>query len=170
MAIIAKGSSFTPCPAGLHQGVCADVIDLGMVDGQFGLKHKVTLVFQVNEPMDDGRPFLVQRRYTVSLDQKASLRKDLESWRGRPFTADELKGFDLEKLLGVNCQLNVQQSDRDGTTYANITAIVPLSRGMAKMAVSGYIRKKDREPEQQAATVNGDDDTYTADDSSSVPF
>ena len=167
MAIIAKGSSFVPCPAGLHQAVCCDVVDLGNVESVYGVKHKVTLVFQVNEPMDDGRPFLVQRRYTVSLDQKSSLRKDLESWRGRPFTADELKGFDLEKLLGVNCQLNVQQNDRDGTTYANITAIVPLSRGMSKMAVAGYIRKKDREPDQQPANANGDD-TFTADDS--VPF
>ena len=31
MAIIAKGSSFVPCPAGLHQAVCCDVIDLGIV-------------------------------------------------------------------------------------------------------------------------------------------
>ena len=169
MPIMAKGSSFVPCPAGLHQAVACDIIDLGNVESQFGVKHKVTLVFQVNEPMDDGRPFLVQRRYTLSLDQKASLRKDLESWRGRPFTADELKGFDLEKLLGVNCQLNIQHTDRDGSTYANITAIVPLSRGMAKMAAAGYIRKKDREPEQQPATAAGDDDTFAGDDSS-VPF
>ena len=169
MPIIAKGSSFVPCPAGLHQAVAVDVIDLGNVELVYGVKHMVTLVFQVNEPMDDGRPFLVQRRYTLSLDQKASLRKDLESWRGKPFTADELKGFDLERLIGINAQLNVQHADRDGSTYANITAIVPLSRGMAKMAAAGYIRKKDREPEQQPATAAGDDDTFAGDDSS-VPF
>ena len=168
MAIIAKGSSFTPCPAGLHQAACCDVVDLGNVESVYGVKHKVSLVFQVAEPMEDGRPFLVQRRYTLSLDQKASLRKDLESWRGRPFTADELKGFDLEKLVGVNCQLNIQHDDNNGTTYANITAIVPLGRGMAKITPAGYIRKKDREPETEPTMTNGDADTFTAD--TSVPF
>ena len=169
MAIIAKGSSFVPCPAGLHQAVACDVIDLGMVDGAFGLKHKVALVWQVNEPMDDGRPFLVQRRYTLSLDEKASLRKDLESWRGKPFTATEVKGFDLEVLLGVNCQLNIQHTEKNGSTYANVTAVVPLSKGMPKMAVASYIRKKDREPEQAVTTTNGDDETFVGDDSS-MPF
>jgi hypothetical protein len=168
MAIVAKGSNFVPCPAGLHQAVCADVIDNGMVEGVYGTKHKVTLVFQVNVSMDNGKPFLVQRRYTLSLDQKANLRKDLESWRGKPFSADELKGFDLEKLLGVNAQLNVQQTDRDGTTYANITAIVPLGKGMPKMKVAGYVRKQDREPDTEPGATT-DDDTFEA-DNSAVPF
>jgi hypothetical protein len=167
VAIVAKGSNFTPCPAGIHQAVCCDVVDLGMVDGTYGAKHLVSLVFQVNEPMDDGRPFLVQGRYTLSLNEKANLRKVLESWRGKPFNAEELKGFDLEKLIGVNGQVNIQHNEKNGSTYANITAIVPLGRGMQKMAVANYTRRKDRQPDQEPANATGEEE-FVADDS--VPF
>ena len=45
-----------------------------------------------------GRRFDVARVYTLCLHERAALRKDLESWRGRKFTEQELDGFDLEKL------------------------------------------------------------------------
>ena len=43
------------------------------------------------EKMDSGEPFLVWKRYTLSLGDKATLRAHLEAWRGRKFTADELE-------------------------------------------------------------------------------
>ena len=157
MPIIAKAGesrSFVPCPPGLHQGVCCDVVDLGMVKTQFGdgeakLKHMVRIVWQVDHAMEDGKRFTVQRRYTLSLHEKAALRHDLESWRGKPFTFDELAGFDLERLIGVNGQLNVMHQTRDGETYANVQGIVPLGRGMTKMTVENYIRVKDRTEQEQ---------------------
>ena len=39
--------------------------------------------------------------------EKANLSKDLTSWRGRPFTEDEKKGFDISNLVGKVCQINV---------------------------------------------------------------
>ena len=173
MAIIATGSTFTPCPAGLHQACCVDVVDLGVIEttymGETKKQHKVTLVFQVAELMEDGRPYLAQRRYTLSLDAKANLRKDLESWRGKPFTPEQLRGFDLETLIGVNCQINVQHADRDGQTYANITAIVPLGRGMAKIAPVEYVRKKDRDPKPAPVEMPNGDEVFEGQDES-VPF
>lgn len=38
----------------------------------------------------------ISQTYTLSLNQKSALYKDLIAWRGRPFTDDELKGFDLK--------------------------------------------------------------------------
>lgn len=99
--------------------------------------------------MDDGKPFIVQKRYTASLHEKSKLRPELESWRGRAFTEDELKEFDLEKLLGANCLLNVAHVVKDGKTYANVTAVMPLKRGMEKLVATNYTRVVDRKPEQQ---------------------
>jgi hypothetical protein len=154
MSIIATAgtkSTFEPAPPGLHQGVCVDVIDMGMLEVTFSgttkKQHKIRLAFQLNTDMDDGKPFLVQKRYTLSLHEKASLRKDLESWRGRPFTEEEGLGFDVETVIGANAQVNVQQIQRDGETYANIISLVPLAKGMKKMQARGYVRVKDRTDE-----------------------
>ncbi|MHA1379626.1 MAG: hypothetical protein ACTSRG_14730 [Candidatus Helarchaeota archaeon] len=47
----------------------------------------------------------------MSLHAKATMRKFLESWRGKKFTKEELEGFDLQKILGKPCQLQIIHSD-----------------------------------------------------------
>ena len=166
MPIIARGSTpRTPAPAGVHQAVCVDVIDLGMVkstyEGKESLKHKVNIRWQIDEvdPEHEGRRFQVQKRYTLSLHEKAGLRKDLQSWRGKPFTAEEVKGFDVERLLGVNCQINVVHvTSSDGNVYGNVDAIMPLGKGMPKIEPLDYIREVDRKPTDQPGREPGSDD------------
>jgi hypothetical protein len=137
---------------------------MGLLEVTFGgttkTQHKVRLVWQIDEAMDDGRRFIVQKRYTLSLHKKANLRKDLESWRGRAFTEEELAGFDLEVLLDVNCFLNIVHVVKDSATYANVASIMPLKKGMAKMDAEGYIRVQDRKPEgdEDPTPVLTDDD------------
>lgn len=148
MAIIAKKpeSSFSPCPEGLHQAVCVDVVDLGIVKGQFGEKHKVELRWQVDvEDEQRGKRYELRKWYTLSLHEKSNLRKDLECWRGRKFTEAELAGFDLEALLKANCQLQVIHNISDeGRTFDNVQAIVPHNAKIPKIAPQEYIRQKDR--------------------------
>lgn len=148
MPIIARKpeSSFTPCPEGLHQAVCVDVVDLGIVSGQFGEKHKVEVRWQVDvEDEQRGKRYELRKWYTLSLHEKANLRKDLECWRGRKFTENELAGFDLEHLIGVNCQLQVIHNISDeGKTYDNVQAIVPHNSKIPKIAPQDYTRQKDR--------------------------
>lgn len=164
MAIIATaGETFVPAPSGLHPAVCVDVVDMGKLKVTFGqetkTKHIIRLVWQIDEPMENGKRFIVQRRYTLSLHEKSTLRKDLESWRGRPFNPDESQGFDVERLIGVNCQINVQHNTKNGSTYANVVSVVPLGRGMAKMEPQEYVRAKDRtdKPESELNEVTVDD-------------
>lgn len=156
MAIIARKpeSNFSPAPEGLHQAVCVDVNDLGMVENPFGdPKHQVELRWQLDldDPLSGGenrppRRFMVSKRYTLSLHEKATLRHHLESWRGRRFTPDELQGFDLEILVGINCQLQVVHNVKDnGDVWAAVQAIVPLGKGMVKVEPRDYTRVKDRE-------------------------
>lgn len=154
MAIVATAGEkkdFIPAPAGVHQAVCVDVIDLGMLEvtwaGQKKQQHKINVAWQINELRDDGKPYLVFKRYTLSLSEKANLRKDLESWRGRKFTRDEEMGFDVESVIGANCLLNVQHAEKEGTTYANVVAIMPLAKGMPKITATDYVRKIDRKDE-----------------------
>src|ERR1039458_9745361 len=125
MPIIAKssGTSYPPAPQGTHAAVCVDVIDLGMLKVAFGGKektqHKIRVVWQIEELRDDGKPHQVSRRYTNSLHEKAALRKDLESWRGNPFTPSELEGFDLEVLLSVGDRKSTRlNSSHLGISYA----------------------------------------------------
>jgi len=132
-------------------------------------------VWQLEE-MEPGseppRRFTVVSQYTVSLHEKARLRKDLETWRGRKFTKDELDQFDLEKLLGANCQLQiVHQVADDGRTFGNVQAIVPLGKGMQPLRVEGYVRKKDREAmEKHAGTPTASEVHATTGYDDNVPF
>jgi hypothetical protein len=75
-----------------------------------------------------GDVFRVGTIYTRSLHPKASLRADLESWRGRKFSPEELKQFDISKLLGAPCLLQVGRSEKD---RAKVLAVMSVPKGMA---------------------------------------
>lgn len=175
MGIIAKaGATFTPCPDGTHPVVCCDVIDLGLVESNFGGKvktqHKVRIVWQTGEKRDDGKFFTVSQRYTLSLHEKASLRKDLEAWRGRPFTEDELHGFDVEAVIGIPCLLSVIHTAKSGSVYANVNALMRLPKGMQAPAIDpGYVRDKDRPKDGTTPAAPDDGGEWSASDQD-VPF
>jgi hypothetical protein len=168
MAIIATAGDsklYTPAPVGAHQAVCVDVIDKGIVEvtyaGKTKKQHKISLAWQIDETRDDGKRFLVYKRYTLSLNEKATLRKDLESWRGKAFTRDEEMGFDVEQVLGANCLISVQYNVSGDKTYANVVAVMPLAKGMTKISATDYVREKDRQPEdapsEQSEPITVDD-------------
>jgi hypothetical protein len=147
MAIYAKsGATFVPAPAGPHSAVCVDVVDMGMVKTNYQggppkEQHKIKLVWQIDCRRDsDGAPFQVMAWYTCSLHEKAKLRKHLESWRGRPFTPEQLAGFDLETLIGAPCQLGLIHREKSGSTYANVETIMGLRRGDTALKPDGYVR------------------------------
>ena len=48
------------------------------------------------------------------------------------FTEEELKGFDVSKLLGVPCLLQIVHSKVGDRTYANLGGITKLPKGMQK--------------------------------------
>lgn len=155
--------SYEPCPAGTHHAVCADVIDLGMKPNPFkpgAQQHKIDIAWQVSELREDGKRFVVYKRYTLSLNEKATLRHDLESWRGKPFTEDELRGFDVERLIGANGLVNIQHHVSGDKTYANVVAVTPLIKGMVKMAPEGYERRAAQQtaPEPEPAPEMVPDD------------
>lgn len=167
MAFLVKEqqSQFEPAPEGLSQVVCVDVVDLGMVKTEYGDKHMVRLIWQLPATQKNGERFTVSQRYTISLHKKAKLRQHIEMWVGKALTPEQLKSFDLEKLLGFNGQVQITHNVADeGKVYANIQAIVPVPPGTAKLVPVGYVRVQDRKPADGAPGAAG------TDEDDSLPF
>jgi hypothetical protein len=127
-----------PVPAGTHHAVCYGVIAVGTQPSEkFTPRQKIIVCFELPSERitikDQDLPRGISKRYTLSLNEKSNLRKDLQSWRGKPFTPTELDGFDVSKVIGSNCQISVLHSDRAGAVYADITSISALPRQMASV-------------------------------------
>lgn len=135
------GGNFKRVPAGAYIGRCYSLIDLGtqLSSGQYGekLQHKIQIGWELFGEDEQGQPLTVEvdgkempmtikKSYTVSLHEKAALRKDLAAWRGRDFTDEEAKAFDVSKLMGAYCMVNVTTSESNGKTYSNVAGLTPL--------------------------------------------
>lgn len=145
-----RNSNFTPHPEtnGPIKAVLVDVTELKKRMTQYGEKDEFRLVFET-ECMDDenDRRFCIwSRGYTPSLNEKATLRKDLKKMMGRELTRRELVGFDLEDLIGHGVKLIIQHEHKDDKTYANISFIAP-DKDKALKPSGKYIRVRDRDTE-----------------------
>lgn len=129
-----KSANFEMPPAGPIAGRCFRLIDLGSqestYEGEKKMQRKILLSWELSELRTDGTPFIISRRFGLSLHEKAALRQFLQAWRGRPFTQEELDLFDLRKLLSAPALLNIMHTERAGKQYANIASISPLPKGM----------------------------------------
>ncbi len=128
------GGDFEKAPQGTHLARCVQVIDLGHQrttwEGKERESHKILLGFELPTEHDsEGAPFLVWRRYTLSLGQASHLRRDLEAWRSRPFTSDELQGFDITTVLGVPCLLAITHNVNGDRTYVDINSVMAPPKG-----------------------------------------
>lgn len=143
------GQAFKRVPEGVWTARCIGIIDLGTqavtYKDETKHQHKIQINWEVLGEDENGValtverdghevPMAISKRYTMSLHEKARLRADLQAWRGKAFTEEELKGFDISKLLGAFCLLNIMHSTTGDKTYANVSSITPLPRGMAKPA------------------------------------
>lgn len=137
------GKGFDPVTQGVHNSVCYSVVDLGHhLNNKFGKReHKCLITWEIpDERIDiekDGvkmnLPRAISREYTLTLGEKSNLRKDLQTWRGRVFTEQELEGFDIKNVLGKSCMIQVIHNKKGEKTYANIAAIMPLMKGVAPL-------------------------------------
>jgi hypothetical protein len=138
-APVGGGGERKICPQGMHVARCYQIIDLGTTEqgGNYpGKKRKVQFLFETPYETavfteDKGEhPFYIRCMYTLSMNEKAILRKDVQSWTGKKMTDEQAAQFDIFSLLGKECQVNVVHTAKGDNTYANITAITPLAKGM----------------------------------------
>ena len=175
------GLDFEQPPLGLQAAVCVAVHDLKYQDaGQYGMKHKVLIMFELEAKKTKGeykdKRFLLSNRYTASIHERAQLGQHLTSWRGRPFTDEERRDFDLDKIIGKSCTLTLVQS-KNGK-YVNIDSIArPMEghNGMTPEIEIGYmpdwvkdlIAKGIEGPEEEAdSNISSVEDEFQDD----IPF
>lgn len=131
-------AAFDGVSEGPHVAICDMVIDLGMQDGTFGLKHQIYIRFEVpgerikytdESGVEREGPKCIGKRYGFTLGEKATLRKDLESWRGKAFLDSELMDdqgnpiYDVSKVVGKPCQIGVIKNDKGTSKIATIMGV-----------------------------------------------
>jgi hypothetical protein len=126
------GGSFEQAPAGTHVARCIGLIDIGTQHGEYQgqatLRRQVIIKWELpNELMASGeyagQPFTVSKFYTQSLHEKASLRHDLKTWRGRDFTEDELAGFEAKNIIGKPCMLSIVLNEKGRAAVSGVMAL-----------------------------------------------
>lgn len=139
--IIVSGSAKTKreiVPSGTHIARCCSMIHIGTVEwewqGETKYTDKVRLCFELpNEMRDFGveeKPMVIEKEYTKSLHEKANLRRDLEGWRGKSFTNQELSSFDITDVLGSPCNLSIiHKTAKSGNEFAQIGSISGITKG-----------------------------------------
>ena len=150
------GGSFERTPAGMHLARCYRIVDLGTQKseymGQVKYLRKIMIGWEIHGTRDDGspilmadgRPFAIFKNYTSSWSEKANLRLDLQSWRGQPFTSEEMRRFDLKTILGVWCMLNIiERQGQNGKTYSNVNGITPVPAMIKKNGLPNPVNKNE---------------------------
>jgi hypothetical protein len=138
-----KEGEFQSVKPGTYMARCYRMIEIGTIkedyNGQEKMLQKVMVSWELPTEkaiLDQAKgeePFAVSKTYTLSMNEKANLRKDLESWRGKGFTEEEAVRFDLTALLGKPCLVAIIQQpskSNPGKSYTVISSIMPLMKGM----------------------------------------
>lgn len=135
MAILVEqkqSGNFKLMEEGLHAAVISQVKDLGIQKTAFGDKHTVVARF-VNAEGEEASRF-----YTPSLNEKATLAKDLIVLDG----AIPAK-FDIESLVGRQVQVLVTTKTKpDGTTSAKVEKVLKPKKGQNVPLPKGVVVPK----------------------------
>lgn len=144
MSIIATNEqkNITPAPAGTHVARCFSMVHIGTIPetikGISKEMNKVRISWELSNEKkvfkeENGeQPFVLSKEFTLSMNEKANLRKFLESWRGQKFTEEQAASFDISVLIGKPCMVTVVHniSKASGKTYAEIAAVTSMPKGM----------------------------------------
>ena len=150
------GGNFERCPPGMHLARCYRIVDLGTQKseymGEVKYLHKIMLGWEIHGAdengkalkMMDGRPFAIFKNYTLAWSEKANLRIDLQAWRGKAFTQEEMRKFDLQNILGAWCMLNIiERQGQNGNTYSNVSSVTPVPSVIKQSGLPQPINKNE---------------------------
>lgn len=134
----ASDSKFTPHTEGQFVALCVDMIDLGEKVEEYPgtptkLSHKCALVFRTGDTNEaTGELIDIAAEFTVSMGEKANLRKFLESWRGKSYKIEEVAlGVPLHKLVGNPALVTIEhKTSQKGRTYAKIASVASVPKQM----------------------------------------
>jgi len=128
---------------GTYVARCYSMIEIGTIEteylGEKKKRHEVMLTWELPTEQEvfheekGEEPFVVSKTYGLSMHEKSTLRRDLESWRGLGFTEQEAAKFDITKLMGVPCMISIihRPGKVDPTkTYVEISTISKMPKGL----------------------------------------
>lgn len=142
------GKEFAKVPAGTHMAVCTLVADVGLQPGSPKFpdpKVRIFLRFEIpserityeKDGVEHEGPAVIYHNWNASMNPKATMRKHIESWRGSKFTDADAEQFDVRKLLGQTCLVQVVHTE-DGQ-YANVANIMAPPKGTPKVKAEGTL-------------------------------
>ncbi|WP_128545105.1 phage replication initiation protein, NGO0469 family [Larkinella soli] len=143
MAIYAESSETQRelVPEGNHIARCYMMVEVGKVMETFEgsdprltpkaiLGWELPMKKKVFSAEKGEEPFTITKEYSLFMSEKANLRKDLESWRGKVYTEEQARKVDITAILGHPCMLNiVHKASKTGKIYAKIASITPMPEG-----------------------------------------
>jgi hypothetical protein len=134
-----KGGDWEPMPAGSYRSVITGFIHIGTQDGgQYGPKNQCIVIYLPFDEDDDkpllnteGQPWTISKFYTLSFNEKASLRLDVETILGRSFKDEE--EFDVRELIGMQARIRIEHTEgktKDGkpVTRAKVSKVESVSK------------------------------------------
>lgn len=158
---VGEGFESDPVSPGVHDAVVAEVVDLGRRHSRFRdgeVIHQGVFVLQVDENRTGGKftgPKEIWQFFNAKagIGDKTNLKRFLEGWRGKPFTADELakikrEQMDLEEqCVGKALQVVVTHKvTGSGDTRAKIEASLPPNKDTSmRLKVRDYTPLSERE-------------------------
>lgn len=144
-----SGASVPPMEAGTYPAVCIGVVDLGEQYNETYKKYndKILIIWEIPSQTvqidGEDKPRWISSSYTASLHEKSGLHKMLVSWRGKPFTEQELAEdengfmqFSVLDMLGTGCFVQIIKVEKDNSSFNQITSVIGLPAGMDTPAAS----------------------------------
>lgn len=138
-----SGRKYEPVEPGNYPARCYGMVVTGTEYNKIYEDYKTSVIIFWELPTErieverDGQPVNLPRgihaQYNLSLNEKANLRKVLESWRGKPFDDEVLAkdGFDIASIIGAPCMLNVlHRTAQNGNVYSNVSTVSRVPKGM----------------------------------------
>ncbi len=113
-------------PAGNHPAVLVALVDLGTqhdeYQGTAKWSRQLMLVWELpTKKQKNGKPHTIDAKVTLSLSEKATLRKYAEAMTGLKIV--DGADFDVAVLVGKACMINVLHKQSGDRTYANIAGV-----------------------------------------------
>lgn len=131
------GGDFELIPECTYIATCVLLADIGthtesFQGGEPKDVEKIFIGWELNACDSKGKPYQIGNTYNAYFTMNSTLRKVLQQWRGRAFTEEELKGFDIRNILGKSCGLGViHNPTKDASKkYAKVGSIQALPAGV----------------------------------------
>lgn len=194
-----QGGGYPPLEAGSYRAICYSIVVLGTTYNEVfdNIQKKVMFTWELPDERitvdGEDKPRAISATYTMSLNEKANLRKTLESWRGKQFTSEELRGFDITKVLGAPCMISTTVGTNTlGKQFSKVSGVSRLPKGMEAPKdtenpkvifdisnddcpledmekLPAFVQERIRQSEEYKRRITSNDDFIAADDED-LPF